>query len=72
LSELLSFLGADLPFQFEISLVGNEQNNHFGIGVVPHVFEPLHEIVERLPPSDVVAKESADAATIVGPSNRSE
>ena len=72
LCEGLSLLGADLPLELEVALVGHQENYHFRVGVVAHVLEPLDQVVEGLPPRYVVAKQRTDAASVVAASDGSE
>ena len=71
-SELLAFLSGHLSLETQVRLVSNQQNNHFGVRVVPHVVKPSHQVVESLPSRDIVHKQGADAATVVAPCYRSE
>lgn len=72
LGEGLTLLGADLPLQLQVALVGDQQNYHFGVRVVPHVFEPLDQIVKSLSPSYIVAEKRTDTAPIVAPGDGPE
>ena len=65
LGEVLSFLCAHLPLQFEVAFVRDKKDYHFGVGVFAHVFKPFDEVVEGLTASDVVNEEGADTPPII-------
>ena len=71
-SKLLAFLGGDLSLETQVRLIADQQNNHFGVRVVPHVIQPSHQVIESLPSCDIVYEQGADAATVVAPRYRSE
>ena len=48
-----------------IPLVPDEHDDHVGVGVLPRVLEPRGQVVERVPPRDVVDQEGARSAAVV-------
>lgn len=53
----------------QIALVSNEHDNNVGISVVAQFFEPSGDVLVGLVLADIVTKESADGATVVGRGN---
>ena len=49
-----------------VPLVPDEHDDHVGVGVLPGVLEPRGQVVEGVPPRDVVDEEGAGRATVVG------
>ena len=48
-----------------IPLVPDEHDDHVGVGVLPRVLEPRGQVVERVPPRDVIDQEGARSAAVV-------
>ena len=48
-----------------IPLVSDEHDDHVGVGVLPRVLEPRGQVVEGVPPRDVVDEKGAGRASVV-------
>ena len=49
-----------------LPLVADEHDDHVGVGVLPGVLEPRGQVVEGVPPRDVVDEEGAGRTAVVG------
>lgn len=49
----------------EVALVADEHDGHVGVGVLARLLEPPRQVVERLPPCDVVHEQRAGRAAVV-------
>ena len=48
-----------------VPLVSDEHDDHVGVGVLPRVLEPRGQVVEGVPPRDVVDEKGAGRASVV-------
>ena len=48
-----------------VPLVADEHDDHVGVGVLPGVLEPRGQVVEGVPPRDVVDEKGAGRASVV-------
>ena len=55
-----------------VPLVSDEHDDHVGVGVLPGVLLPCGEVVEGVPPRNVVHEESPRGAPVVGTRNGTE
>lgn len=63
--ECLPLLGAHGAAMLQIVLVANEHNDHVGLGVLTGLLQPPPQVLEGVPPGDVVDKESPGGAAVV-------
>jgi len=54
LGELLALLGGDGPPVVEVALVADEHDRHVRVRVLPCVLQPARQVVERVPPSNII------------------
>ena len=69
LGEHCILLGVNHTLTHDLPFVPNQHDDHLRTGVCLCIVEPCCEVVEGLPPGDVVHQQSTSCPTIVGPSN---
>eukprot|EP00581_Thalassiosira_minuscula_P028360 CAMPEP_0183753346 /NCGR_PEP_ID=MMETSP0739-20130205/2881_1 /TAXON_ID=385413 /ORGANISM="Thalassiosira miniscula, Strain CCMP1093" /LENGTH=229 /DNA_ID=CAMNT_0025989815 /DNA_START=524 /DNA_END=1213 /DNA_ORIENTATION=- len=72
IGERLALLGGYRAAMFEIVLVPDEHDDHVGLTVLPGFLEPSSKVFEGVPSGDVVDKEGAGGAAVVGSGDGSE
>ena len=55
-----------------IPLVPDEHDDHVAVAVLPGVLQPGGQVIEGVPPGDVIYKERSSGPPVVGAGNRSE
>ena len=61
-----------LDWLLKSPLVSDEHDNHVRVGMLPGVFQPRGQVVERVAAGDVVNEKRAGGAAVVRPRDRSE
>ena len=52
--------------------VSDQHDDHVRVGMLPSVLQPRSQMVERVPPRDVVDEQRASGAAVIGAGNRAE
>ena len=72
LCEQLSLLGAHRAPVLQVALVPYQHDGHVWVTILSRFFEPSAEVVEALPPGNVVNKQRARSVAVVRTSDRTE
>jgi len=65
--ERLALLPLHLPPPLQVTLVANKHDDHVGVGVLAGVLQPLRQVLEGVPSSDVVHQQRPGGPAVVGP-----
>lgn len=68
----LALLALHVPPRLQITLVAYEHDDHVAVAVLPGVLQPGGEMVECVPPGDIVDEERPSSSTVVGPGDGPE
>ena len=60
-----------LPYR-EVRLVADEHDGHIRVRVLPCILEPIREVIEGFPASDIVHEQRARGASVVASRDGSE
>ena len=70
--EFLALFCRNFSLKLQIRLIANKQDDHLGISIVSHVIEPSHQVVECLPPRNIIAQKCTNAAPVITTSDGPE
>merc|ERR1719188_1707871 len=58
----------DISSSLQVTLVTNEHDDHVTVAVLPGVLQPGSQVVEGVPPGDVVHQQGSSCSSVVRPS----